>query len=261
MLWHHYLLSASPLQLEHGHCAQPHLLHHQSHHRTKAVLPSTLRPHPVILNKLSARRRTSTSRIFCEASQKPPNIPFMSSYESVHFSPSPMARSFFITRKHANSEDPTALEFWPAKGSDELHEALKEAFPFETNLAARMRAAVIEFLLQEQQSEQFSMSTSPEYLPSPQSSFISTIPSPAMTSSQQATPSSRQTSAGQPTQQQLMDVWSLPNQPQAKIHTRRQMTAEEKKAYKQKRLVGACADCKRRRRKVRCLSRRRAIAY
>ncbi|KIW07509.1 uncharacterized protein PV09_01474 [Verruconis gallopava] len=163
-----------------------------------------------------------------------------------------MARSYFITRVSSSNEDPTALEFFPPKGSDELHEALKEAFPYEPNLAARMRAAVIEFLLQEQQVEQFAP-ISPDYLPSPQSSFVSTLPSPAMPSSrtsQETTISRRQSSAaGQPTQEALMDVWCLPNKPQAKIHTRRTMTPEEKKAYKQKRLVGACADCKRRRRK------------
>lgn len=167
-----------------------------------------------------------------------------------------MARSFFITRAPANSEDPTALEFFPPKGSDELHEALKEAFPFEANLAARMRAAVIEFLLHEQQAEQLTP-ISTEYLPSPQSTFISTMPSPAIATSQTsqgASPSRRQSLAtGQPSQEALMDVWSLPNKPQAKVHTRRTMTSEEKKAYKQKRLVGACADCKRRRRKV-CLA-------
>lgn len=163
-----------------------------------------------------------------------------------------MARSFFITRNLAASfDDPTALEFWPAKGSDELHEALKEAFPYEANLSARMRAAVIEFLLQEQQAEQLTpMST--EYLPSPQSSFVSTLPSPAIATPQTPQDQSqpRRTSAGQRSLQEGMDVWQLPNKPHAKIHTRRTMTAEEKKAYKQKRIVGACNDCKRRRRKV-----------
>jgi hypothetical protein len=160
-----------------------------------------------------------------------------------------MARSFFITRASASSEDPTALEFFPPKGSDELYEALKEAFPFEANLAARMRAAVIEFLLQEQQADQLTP-VSTEYLPSPQSTFISstTMPSPAIGASQEPSPSRRQSAATG--QEALMDVWSLPNKPQAKIHTRRTMTSEEKKAYKQKRLIGACADCKRRRRKV-----------
>lgn len=161
-----------------------------------------------------------------------------------------MARSFFIARASANSEDPTALEFFPPKGSDELHEALKEAFPFEANLAARMRAAVIEFLLQEQQADLTPVSS--EYLPSPQSTFT-TMPSPSIGTSfmsQEASPSRRESvAAGQPSQEALMDVWSLPNKPMAKVHTRRTMTSEEKKAYKQKRLIGACADCKRRRRK------------
>jgi hypothetical protein len=171
-----------------------------------------------------------------------------------------MARSFFITRAAANSEDPTALEFWPAKGSDELHEALKQAFPFETNLKARMRAAVIEFYLQEQQAEQFA-SISPEYLPSPQSSFVSTMPSPSTTSSQfqRDVSQPRRQSTSQSSQQAGMDVWQLPNKPQAKVHTRRTMTGEEKKAYKQKRLIGACTDCKRRRRKV-CLYSTRSKA-
>jgi hypothetical protein len=179
--------------------------------------------------------------------------------EFIHI-PVPMARSFFITRASANSEDPTALEFWPPKGSDELHEALKEAFPFEANLSARMRAAVIEFLLHEQQVEQL-VPVSPKYLPSPQSSFISTMPSPPMTSSRTSTDAthSRRQSVGQPSQEALMDVWSLPNKPEAKVHTRRAMTTEEKKAYKQKRLLGACADCKRRRRKV-CKTRMGILA-
>jgi hypothetical protein len=95
---------------------------------------------------------------------------------------------------------------------------------------------------------------SPEYLPSPQSSFVSTLPSPSTSGlvfnqSQPSSSASRRTSS-LPSQQELMDVWSLPSKPQAKIHTRRNMTSEEKRAYKQKRLVGACADCKRRRRKV-----------
>jgi hypothetical protein len=178
-----------------------------------------------------------------------------------------MSRGFFITRVSAAGDlDPCALEFFPPKGSDELHEALKVAYPMEANLSSRMRQAVIDFLLTEQQSEQFHqspMSTSqlsPEYLPSPQSSFVSTMPSPATASGSifsQSQPQARSAVPavpGVPAQQDLMDVWSLPSKPQAKIHTRRTMTSEEKKAYKAKRLVGACADCKRRRRKVRTRS-------
>jgi hypothetical protein len=172
-----------------------------------------------------------------------------------------MTQGYFITRVAAPGEpvDMCApLEFYPPKGSDALHEALMVAYPHEANLSSRMRRAVIDFLLTEQQSEQLeefaliqtplSASTlSPEYLPSPQSTFVSTMPSPSISGNQ----SSRQPSAPL-AQQDLMDVWSLPSKPNAKVHTRRSMTAEEKKAYKQKRLVGACSDCKKRRRKV-CL--------
>jgi hypothetical protein len=148
--------------------------------------------------------------------------------------------------------DPCApLEFFPPKGSDELHEALKAAFPFEPTLQARMRQAVINFHLSEAQAD-FAESefVQDEYLPSPQSSFMSNVTSPSMSApiSRQTTSTSRGPS-DPPAQEELMDVWSLPSKPAAKIHTRRNMTPEEKKAYKAKRLAGACGDCKRRRRK------------
>jgi hypothetical protein len=174
-----------------------------------------------------------------------------------------MTQGYFISRVSAPGEpiDMCApLVFYPPKGSDELHEALKVAYPNETNLSSRMRQAVIDFLLTEQLSEQqedfqqeqtplSSNQLSPEYLPSPQSTFVSTMPSPSISGST-SNQSSRQPS-GLLAQEDMMDVWTLPSKPNAKIHTRRTMTAEEKKAYKQKRLIGACADCKKRRRKVR----------
>ncbi|KAF2417414.1 hypothetical protein EJ08DRAFT_654544 [Tothia fuscella] len=170
-----------------------------------------------------------------------------------------MSHSYYITRQitaPSDSTDPCAgLVFFPPKGSDELHEALKVAYPFESNLSSRMRQAVIDFLLLEQQQDQvqfespISNQMSPEYLPSPQSTFVSTMPSPAISGSSFSNSTVPVTPVAMPAQQDLMDVWSLPSKPLAKIHTRRTMTAEEKKAYKQKRLIGACADCKRRRRK------------
>ncbi|TLD24717.1 DNA topoisomerase 2 [Venturia nashicola] len=142
------------------------------------------------------------------------------------------------------------LEFFPPKGSDELHEALKLAFPFEPTLQARMRQAVINFHLSEAQADIVQSSfVQDEYLPSPESSFVDNVTSPTMSApSRQDKPTSRSPSHP-PAQEELMDVWCLPSLPAAKIHTRRNMTAEEKKAYKAKRLAGACADCKRRRRK------------
>ncbi|QDS73072.1 hypothetical protein FKW77_009826 [Venturia effusa] len=147
--------------------------------------------------------------------------------------------------------DPCApLEFFPPKGSDQLHEALKNAFPFEPTLQARMRQAVINFHLSEAQADIAQADfIQDDYLPSPQSSFISSATSPSRPGPLLQARSKSRDACNPPAQEELMDVWCLPSQPAAKIHTRRNMTAEEKKAYKAKRLAGACADCKRRRRK------------
>jgi hypothetical protein len=136
------------------------------------------------------------------------------------------------------------MDFFPPKGSDELHEALRQYYPHLTNLQARMRQASIDFLLTEGQASPLSERPTPNYLPSP-----SSIPSSAVASPPDATLSAAQNVTSQPKQEDLMNVWTLPSNPDAKIHKRRTMTAEEKRAYKQKRLDGACADCKRRRRK------------
>lgn len=162
---------------------------------------------------------------------------------------------FFITRI---GDDPTApLEFYPPKGSDELHDALKRAYPHLSSLQARMREAVIEFYLREQGSysellhytPDTTMSVSPSNLSSNELSFVSTSYTPP---TMESTPnSSDATSSSTPSQKDLMNVWTLSTSTQAKIHKRRNMTAEEKIKYKAKRLAGACNDCRRRRRKVR----------
>jgi hypothetical protein len=135
------------------------------------------------------------------------------------------------------------MDFFPPKGSDELHEALKQYYPHLNNLQARMRQASIDFLLDQDQASPASEKPTPNYLPSP-----SSFPSSAVASPSDAMLSAAQNST-LPKQEDLMNVWTLPSNPDAKIHKRRTMTAEEKRAYKQKRLEGACADCKRRRRK------------
>jgi hypothetical protein len=141
--------------------------------------------------------------------------------------------------------DPTlGMDFFPPKGSDELHEALRQYYPHLNNLQARMRQASIDFLLDQDQASPASEKPTPDHLPSPPS-----FPSSAVASPSDAMQSAPQNSATLPKQEDLMNVWTLPSNPDAKIHKRRTMTAEEKRAYKQKRLEGACADCKRRRRK------------
>ena len=161
---------------------------------------------------------------------------------------------FFIARLGDPADPAAPLEFYPPKGSDELHDALKRAYPHLPSLQARMRQAVIEFYLREQDPyaellHYTPMSVSPSHLSSNEFSSISTADTPPPMKS---TPSSSDaTSSSTPSQQDLMNVWTLSNSTQTKIHKRRNMTAEEKIKYKAKRLAGACNDCRRRRRKVR----------
>jgi hypothetical protein len=201
-----------------------------------------------------------------------------------------MTPTYYIQR--SDPTDPcSALLFTPPKGSDELHEALKVTYPQFDNLQARMRAAVIDFYLYEQQQEsmatqfhnsptvsdhtspdysfnmtpftttemsfpntpQISHDTSPELMSFSLNSLPSDMPSlfPQVSAASQPSTTSPATDAhaAMPTQEELSTVWALPSRPEAKVHKRRCMTAAEKLAYKQKRVDGACADCKRRRRK------------
>lgn len=170
------------------------------------------------------------------------------------------SHDFFIVRVGDINDPAAPLEFYPPKGSDELHDALKKAYPALPNLQSRMREAVIEFYMQEQSADQdFLTQVTPDmmdssFIPSPDSSFSTgaapTIYTPS--TGEDAASSSVQTpSSAALAQQELMNVWTLPTSTQTKIYRRRNMTAEEKVKYKAKRLAGACDDCRRRRRKVR----------
>jgi hypothetical protein len=163
------------------------------------------------------------------------------------------ARNFFITWTDP-SNPAMGLDFFPPKGSDELHEALREYYPHLNNLHTRMRAAVIDFYLEQQSIDaDLMMQQSPEYLASPNSTSFASSMSTPLTQPIQMQPASPNvadsSSSSVPKQEELMSVWTLPSNPDAKIHKRRNMTDSEKVAYKQKRLEGACSDCKRRRRK------------
>jgi hypothetical protein len=161
----------------------------------------------------------------------------------------PMAvRNFFIC--WVDSTDPTkGLDFFPPKGSDELYEALKEYYPHHKNLQSRMQSAIIDFYV-EQQSMDADMTSSLVQSPieldtmatSPDSTFDSSVSTPMTQSLSSASPAL-------PKQEDLMQVFTLSSHPSAKIHKRRNMTEAEKLAYKQKRVEGACSDCRRRRRK------------
>src|SRR5438034_4713323 len=74
-------------------------------------------------------------------------------------------RGFTLRRNQSVAEssfDPCAgIEFTPSPCADELFEALKRAFPRGKNHKARMREAIIEFLIAEREAER-SRSITPE---------------------------------------------------------------------------------------------------
>ena len=179
--------------------------------------------------------------------------------------------------------DPTAaLIFNPPKDSDELYEALKVAFPHVNTHKGRMREAVIDFYVKERENDRLQplaprpqsfSSVSPMenwinlpttgYLPSPESSMESGWPSPTQTfdyssgsTSQSQSPPMAQSISEETTKdiKDMTGVFTLNGQSPVKVHKRRCMTDQEKKKYRRKRLEGACADCKKRKRKVRLTS-------
>ncbi|KAI5240280.1 hypothetical protein E4T43_06155 [Aureobasidium subglaciale] len=185
---------------------------------------------------------------------------------------------YFIYRS-GEQADPTALEFCPPKGSDELFFALKTAYPHVKTHSDRMRNAVIEFLKQELNAEQtqletptipletelsFDMSTESPWWPS-MDSTASTLSSPdlfnmatpASMSSSQAPTMSRQNSSSQPSSAQkarpgledMTGVFSLSSTSQPKTRVRRKMTDSEKLEYRKRRIVKACDSCSKRKRK------------
>ncbi|THY16411.1 hypothetical protein D6D01_07708 [Aureobasidium pullulans] len=190
----------------------------------------------------------------------------------------PMA-GYFIYRS-GEQADPTALEFCPPKGSDELFFALKVAYPHVKTHSDRMRNAVIEFLKQELTDEQtmaapaIPMDSDLNYdlsAESPWSSWpsmdstTSTLSSPdllnlatpaSMTSSYAPT-MSRQNSSSQantsqkakPGLEEMTGVFSLSSTSQPKTRVRRKMTESEKLEYRKRRIVKACDSCSKRKRK------------
>jgi hypothetical protein len=184
---------------------------------------------------------------------------------------------YFIYRS-GDQADPTALEFCPPKGSDELHDALRIAYPHVKTHSDRMRNAVIEFLKQELTDEQNHMAasvtsldnnistynswhswpsidstastlSSPDtlYLPTPASMTLSYTPSMSrQNSTSQANTTTPKTKTGL---EEMTSVFSLSSTSQPKTHVRRKMTESELVEYRKRRIVKACDSCKARKRK------------
>lgn len=158
------------------------------------------------------------------------------------------------------------LSFFPPKGSDELFDALREAFPLLKTHSERMRDAIIQFLLEERQGEQFELSpattmeSSQVTWPSVSSGSASVFSSPDLLNfptpaSFSDSPQLQQTSTATssqpspPSLDQMTGVFSLSSNPQPKQRVRRKMTEAEKIEYRKRRIVKACDKCAKRKRK------------
>lgn len=198
------------------------------------------------------------------------------------------AISYIVYRDIAPGEpfDPTSpLLFFPPKGSDELFDALRVAFPNVKTHAERMRDAIIKYLLEERHDEQLqlpqpspamtlndvpaawptltpetslssgstSMFSSPDMLnfETPASFTHSPQPQAPAQAPQMTRQASVTTSADQspPSLDQMTGVFSLSTSAQPKQRIRRKMTEAEKVEYRKRRIVKACSKCAARKRK------------
>lgn len=191
----------------------------------------------------------------------------------------PMAAGYFIYRSGEQS-DPTALEFCPPKGSDELFFALKAAYPLVKTHSDRMRNAVIEFLKQELTEEQNQITapvipvessigyeavsdmswsswpsvasnstlSSPDLLNLATPASMSSSYTPTM-SRQNSTIQSQSAQKSKPGLEEMTGVFSLSSDSQPKTRVRRKMTETEKVEYRKRRIVKACESCSKRKRK------------
>lgn len=191
--------------------------------------------------------------------------------------------AYVVYRDISNGEpsDPTSpLLFFPPKGSDELFDALRTAFPHLKSHSERMRDAIIQFLLEERQEELLrtspaltmdgtapttttwlsassssSSSASTSVLSSPDLLDFAT-PSSLATSPQTLPPQLTRTAsvaassqASPPSLDQMTGVFSLSAESQPKQRMRRKMTEAEKVEYRKRRIVKACDKCAKRKRK------------
>lgn len=187
------------------------------------------------------------------------------------------------------SDPSSPLLFFPPKGSDELFDALRTAFPHLKTHSERMRDAMIQFLLEERQEELLrtcpaltmdgtapttttttwlsasassssssasasasaSAFSSPDLLDFPSPSSLATSPRQTLPPQQTRTASIAASSqASRPSSlDQMTGVFSLSAESLPKQHMRRKMTEAEKVEYRKRRIVKACDKCAKRKRK------------
>lgn len=182
-------------------------------------------------------------------------------------------KAFRISRAPAAAGEATydafaKLVFEPPLESDELFDALREAYPSLKTHTERKKQAVLDFLMEERQAieQEITAFVQQTGTPAPQTDIsYSTRPSPAFsaassldlrklsTSNSASSSSSSNRSAGSsPETMSLKDmtsVWTAAGHGKPKIHTRRSMTTKEKEEYRRRRQMKACKECRSRKRK------------
>lgn len=175
-------------------------------------------------------------------------------------------RGFRVTRNDTEarqSYDPCAgIQFIPPMDTDELFEALKHAYPNGSCHRQRMRQALIEFLLNEMETEKSTdpqkLSDKPASLNSLEGSRVKDFPNAVDKSNgknpdhkQSSTVSTLQPIMTKPAKNSFEDMTSVWCQNDLKPRRRRKpMTENERLQYRQRRALGVCSTCKKQKRKV-----------
>ena len=186
------------------------------------------------------------------------------------------SKGYRIFRKPDQADDSLdSFEWQPPKESDELYEALKSAFPKGTTHRYRMRDALIDFLLQERETERESQrisvptaksighgtqaNTSSERPKLQQNSPSDSETRPRGTAHEDSTSPPLETTDGLspvPRKKKTKDwdnmtvVWTSESGLARAPRPKRTMTDEERREYQLRRVRGACVSCKKRKRKV-----------
>jgi hypothetical protein len=167
-------------------------------------------------------------------------------------SPSTLPRGFHVFRT------PAGIEFEPPRESDALFDALRFAYPEGKTHFERVLDAVQGFIREESQgiatTNHRRVATQPRPLPTkksdkfPQESRRHEGETPWLV---QGVGIKRGKSDGTPGEfKSMTNVWSTDTGRRYRYRPRRPMTEEERTEYRNKRVLGVCAACKRRKRKV-----------
>lgn len=173
-----------------------------------------------------------------------------------------------MSRKTDQADDALkSFEWQPSKDSDELFEALKLTFPKGRTHRARMREALIELLVQECEAERDTRQGPPPPeldLSTESTTTEDKVQQNGLTEAASSVSRTSQTSAHRPDTvakvphrkrlpkdwDDMTVVWTSEDGILRKSGPKRTMTDQERADYQLRRLQGACAVCRKKKRKV-----------